>query len=107
WYRADDDKTPSKSLTYDFFIGMPDEGRYVISSDHDLDGTPAPGARNISRHGYTLFDTVCVVKDLEAGRYQWGLAGVDNAFYSQTDITDCTGGAPCSNDFFVNQCLDI
>ena len=105
WKRSIDDRTPSSGLTYDFYIWSEDQNQYIITSDFGLENTPRKGARNYSRHGYTLFDTLYQVNNLNEGKYFWGIAGVDNAFYSETNIKAC--GGPCSNKNFVSQCLEI
>lgn len=107
WNRTTDDKTPSTSITYDFYIWSENESRYLVTSDYDLENVSKKGARNISRHGYTLYDTIYLASGLNSGRYYWGVAGVDNAYYSETDIRNCGGTGPCSNENFTCQCLEI
>lgn len=107
WNRSSDDHTPPESISYDFSLQSETENRYLVTSDYDLENAPRNGSRNVSRHGYTGFNTIYLALQLSSGRYFWGVAGVDNSFYSGTDIWNCSGNGPCSNKNVVSQCLEI
>lgn len=106
WSRAADDKTPTPSLSYDFYLRDGNTSDLKVAPDYNLGATVRLGKRQVSRVGYTNYDTLYLAYNLPSGKYFWGAAGVDNAYYSETDITDCNGLA-CSNSAFVTQCLEI
>ena len=107
WKRSTDDKTPESAITYDFLI-QNENGDMLVSSDYNTDQVARKGSRDLTRHGTTLFASNYIAKALSSGKYLWGVAGVDNAYYSGTDIFDCKGGGGgCSNELFKYQCLTL
>jgi gliding motility-associated-like protein len=106
WRRSSDDHANPPAISYEIFIEK--DGVYHTMPATNLDPGIRWGFRGIVAHGYRWFDTNYTAFNLGNGRYRWGVAGVDNAYYSSTNICECTGGGGTCVDFYtVFNCFDV
>ncbi len=103
WSDSKDDKTPLQANSYDFYLA--NETEFKVTSSTDLINPKRDGFRNQSTIGLNLFDNQFSLFDLSDGKYQWGVAGIDNAYHSNTDIKNCND--VCNNETSLPLCLEI
>ena len=88
WEPAGDDKTNSKSLTYDVWLGTSDVN--VISPSFYIPN----GRRQVVRHGNAGTSNAMVITGLTDARYYYLIQAVDNAYNGGYGM--CSGGVlPC------------
>jgi gliding motility-associated-like protein len=75
WKKPNDDNTPSKALTYDFYIKNVQNGDTVYTAPANY----ATGSRNLYRQGQ-LRDTFVIIKNLPYGKYSWSVQAVDQGY---------------------------
>lgn len=88
WEPAEDDVSPSKSLTYDVFVLEEGDGIKKVP-----DANLASGYRKVVGHGSQHQDTTWFMTGLQEGVYDWGIVAVDNAFRGDGNGGVCSGGS--------------
>ncbi len=77
WDAATDDRTPAHSLTYNLYVGTPDNPIAVMSPHADL----VSGQRRSSGHGNTHYRRIWTLRYLPAGQeIVWGVQAIDGAY---------------------------
>lgn len=91
WDEATDDKTASKSLTYNFFL-VDSNGNYLYYPLADTTN----GYLTIQEKGNVQLNNTWKVYGLPFGKYRWGVQAVDNSFsgsiFAKTDFDHKEGG---------------
>lgn len=76
WSAGSDDETPSKSLTYNFYVKDLATGRYLTAPCANVE----TGYRRVSRAGNAYLNTSWKLSNLPAGKYVWGVQTIDAAY---------------------------
>lgn len=88
WHEANDDHTPSSSLTYDLVLST--MGEEIIAGDFDL----ANETRLKVAHGNSGFNNFVLLRNMEAVAYNFVIQAVDNALYARVP-SDSSGSGLC------------
>ena len=75
WNEATDDKTPAKSLSYEYFLKDGD-GKYMIAPASFVGGDN-DGLRKVIKLGNCFLNKFAVLKGLADGNYTWGVQAID------------------------------
>ena len=75
WHRPQDAETPSKALTYDFYIKRVLDGDTIYTAPANY----LTGNRNVTENGH-LADTFIVIHNLPYGKYSWSVQSVDQNY---------------------------
>jgi hypothetical protein len=94
WDEATDDKTPAKSLSYEYFLKDGD-GNYLIAPASFVGGDN-DGLRKVMKLGNCFLNTFSVLKNLPADTYTWGVQAIDaqykgSAFATGTFTVEVSG----------------
>jgi hypothetical protein len=94
WDEATDDKTPAKSLSYEYFLKDGD-GNYLIAPASFVGGDD-DGLRKVMKLGNCFLNTFAVLKNLPMGDYTWGAQAIDaqykgSAFATGTFTIEVSG----------------
>lgn len=73
WDAATDAETPSKSLTYNFYIKDLTTGKYVTSPNANVE----TGVRTVNMPGNAWHNLTWTVRDLPKGSYVWSVQAID------------------------------
>lgn len=76
WLDAVDDHTPSAAITYDLVLSGP--GEEIIAADFDL----GSARRLRAAHGNSGFENFLLLRNMEAGGYNFMIQSVDNALHA-------------------------
>ncbi len=76
WDEGEDSKTPTKSLSYNLFVGTSESKPNIISPESHI----VNGFRMIPKIGNTGQNTSWTIRGLEHGEYYWGVQSIDGAF---------------------------
>ena len=100
WDESNDDWTPSKSITYDVFVGSSSFTSEQLSANFDLQNVK----RLLTKRGNAGFREEIFVTGLEPGNYFYGIQAIDNSLYylgckgSET-FPECDGRAVACGTF--------
>jgi hypothetical protein len=75
WNEATDDKTPAKSLSYEYFLKDAD-GKYLIAPASFVGGDK-DGLRKVNKLGNCFLNKFVLLKNLADGNYSWGVQAID------------------------------
>jgi len=94
WDEATDDKTPAKSLSYEYFLKDGD-GNFLIAPASFVGGDN-DGLRKVIKLGNCFLNTFAVLKNLPEGTYTWGVQAIDaqykgSAFTTGTFTIEVSG----------------
>lgn len=91
WKEAADDKTPSKSLTYNFFL-IDENGTFFYTPLADT----TTGRLYVQEKGNVQLNKSWTVKNLPYGTYRWGVQAIDHSFagsaFAATTLFHTEGG---------------
>ncbi len=76
WTRAKDDRTPTKGLSSNLYVGTSPDLTDIVSPMADV----ATGFRQIAAIGNACSDTIWTIKDLPIGNYFWSVQTIDGGF---------------------------
>lgn len=75
WAEATDDKTPSKSLSYEYFL-KDGTGKFIMSPASFVGGDK-DGLRKIQKLGNCFLNKSAKLRGLDNGNYTWGVQAID------------------------------
>jgi hypothetical protein len=84
WNAAQDDHTPSHSLSYSLRVGKTPGGCEIMSPESD----PKTGYHRVPRMGNVDLDTLWKLKNLTAGTYYWSVQAIDNSWVGSPFATE-------------------
>lgn len=85
WDGATDDKTPAKSLSYEYFLKDGD-GNFLIAPASFVGGDN-DGLRKVMKLGNCFLNTFAILKGLPADTYTWGVQAIDAQYKGSTFAT--------------------
>ena len=89
WDPSSDTKTPSVSLSYEFFLKNSD-GDFVIAPASFVGGD-MDGKRKILKIGNAMLNTFVDLRDLDYGDYTWGVQAIDASYDGSVFATHTFG----------------
>ncbi len=103
WNPAVDDKTPTKSLTYDLYLIRDGNATNILAPEFDF----ATKRRLLVTHGNQTTNNFAVLNNLSDARYRYTIQPIDNAFNgAYTPRGSGSGGGNCYGGG-VQDCLDL
>lgn len=89
WDASSDTKTPSASLSYEFFLKDGD-GNFVIAPASFV-GDDMDGKRKILKMGNAMLNTFVDLRDLDYDNYTWGVQAIDASYDGSVFATHVFG----------------